>query len=81
MLHLNWRVTMKYVINNKLSIRDYEDKIEIQQNDIFTKINKQDILNISKNKEYGIAVENLINEKLVEDAKTKINDIMNCYVK
>lgn len=72
---------MSYVINETLSIKDYNDKIEVQENDYYTKIYKKDILSITKNNDFANAVENILNKSLINDAKSVINNIMNCYEK
>lgn len=72
---------MKYIINENISIRDYKDKIEIENNDLYSKLEKEDILKITKNNDFANAVEILLNEKLVNEIKIKINDIMKCYAK
>ena len=40
---------MTYEVNKNCSIKDYDEKIEIQENDFYTKIHKDDIISFSKN--------------------------------
>ncbi len=70
---------MTYEVNKNCSIKDYDEKIEIQENDFYTKIHKDDIISFSKNQNYADSFQKIANIKLNDELKRVINDIMISY--